>query len=67
MTRPTRCLSVRQPWAWLILHAGKDVENRTWSHPFRGPVYIHASSAGTRRRSYANRVFRWVGGGGGRV
>jgi len=25
-----KCLSVRQPWAWAILHAGKDVENRTW-------------------------------------
>lgn len=26
-----KCLSVRQPWAWAILHAGKDVENRTWA------------------------------------
>ncbi len=26
-----KCLSVRQPWVWAILHAGKDVENRTWS------------------------------------
>lgn len=25
-----KCLSVRQPWAWMILHAGKTVENRTW-------------------------------------
>jgi hypothetical protein len=24
-------LSVRQPWAWAIIHAGKDVENRSWS------------------------------------
>jgi hypothetical protein len=23
-----KALSVRQPWAWAILHAGKDVENR---------------------------------------
>lgn len=23
-------LSIQQPWAWAILHAGKDVENRTW-------------------------------------
>ena len=22
-------LSIRQPWAWAILHAGKDVENRS--------------------------------------
>lgn len=26
-----KCLSVRQPWAWALLHAGKDVENRTWA------------------------------------
>ena len=28
---PTRSLTVRQPWAWAIMHGGKDVENRTWS------------------------------------
>ena len=35
-------LSVRQPWAWLIIHAGKDIENRTWRSLFRGRVLIHA-------------------------
>jgi hypothetical protein len=25
-----RVLTVRQPWASAIIHAGKDVENRTW-------------------------------------
>ncbi len=25
-----KALSIRQPWAWAILHAGKDVENRSW-------------------------------------
>lgn len=38
-----KVLSIRQPWAWLIIHAGKDIENRTWKTNFRGPVYIHAS------------------------
>ena len=23
-----RVLTVRQPWAWAIIHGGKDVENR---------------------------------------
>ena len=23
-----KALSIRQPWAWAILHAGKDIENR---------------------------------------
>ena len=26
-----KALSIRQPWAWCILHAGKDIENRDWS------------------------------------
>lgn len=51
---PPLALSVRQPWAWAICHAGKHLENRTWggwSHDltrFRGPVCIHASSGMTR-------------------
>ncbi|MGC4075454.1 MAG: ASCH domain-containing protein [Rubrivivax sp.] len=42
-------LSIRQPWAWLILHAGKDVENRTWPTRYRGRVWIHAGKGCTRR------------------
>jgi hypothetical protein len=38
-----RCLSVRQPWASLIVAGIKDVENRTWSTPHRGAILIHAS------------------------
>jgi len=38
-----KALSIRQPWAWMILHAGKDIENRDWQTKFRGTVYIHAS------------------------
>jgi len=37
------CLTVRQPWAWLIVHAGKDIENRNWSTRVRGRVLIHAA------------------------
>lgn len=36
-------LSIRQPWAHAILHAGKDVENRNWPTRFRGRVLIHAA------------------------
>lgn len=43
MTGPTTALSIRQPWAWAILQAGKDVENRVWRTAFRGPLLIHAS------------------------
>jgi hypothetical protein len=46
-----RVLTVRQPWAWAILHGGKDVENRVRSlGPYRGPVAIHASSHIAGRR-----------------
>jgi hypothetical protein len=38
-----RVISIRQPWAWLIIHAGKDIENRDWCTNFRGPVAIQAS------------------------
>jgi ASCH domain len=37
-----RALSIRQPWSTAILHAGKDVENRSRRTHYRGPVLIHA-------------------------
>jgi hypothetical protein len=37
-----RAISIQQPWAWAILHAGKDIENRTWPTKVRGRVQIHA-------------------------
>lgn len=38
-----RGLSVRQPWAWAIAYAGKDVENRSRRTTYRGLLAIHAS------------------------
>lgn len=37
------CLSIRQPWAWAILHCGKNIENRSWRTAVRGPFLVHAS------------------------
>ena len=38
-----RILTVRQPYAWAIIHGGKGVENRVRSlGPYRGLVAIHA-------------------------
>lgn len=42
---PTTALSIRQPWAWAIINAGKDIENRDWPTKFRGLVCIHAAKA----------------------
>lgn len=38
-----KALSIKQPWAWCILYAGKDIENRTRHTSVRGVVAIHAS------------------------
>lgn len=44
------CLSIKQPWAWLIAHGYKDIENRTWVTRFRGRFLIHAGQ-----------TFDWIG------
>ena len=50
-----KALSIRQPWAWAILHAGKDIENRNWKpmNPglwFRGRFVVHASQEPSPRK-----------------
>jgi len=37
-----KCLTVRQYWAWAIIHGPKRVENRTWKTSHRGRLAIHA-------------------------
>lgn len=46
-----KALAIKQPWAWLIIHGGKDIENRTWHTKFRGRFLVHAS-AGMSRKEY---------------
>ncbi|RMF93029.1 MAG: ASCH domain-containing protein [Candidatus Schekmanbacteria bacterium] len=36
-------LSLRQPWAELILQGKKTIETRRWDTDFRGEFFIHAS------------------------
>lgn len=43
-----RTLSIRQPWAWLIVNGHKDIENRDWSTPYRGRILVHASKGMTK-------------------
>ena len=51
---PTKALSIRQPWAWAIIYAGKDIENRTWQavrHGLEdagGRFAVHASKGMTQ-------------------
>lgn len=44
---PEMALSIRQPWVWAIINAGKDIENRQWSTRFRGEFCIHAAKGMT--------------------
>ena len=54
MSELRRAIAIRQPFAWAVIHAGKDVENRSETavrayHPAIGcRVYIHASKGMTR-------------------
>ena len=55
---PTLALSIRQPWAWSIIEAGKDIENREWATRHRGPICIHASLYTNAEDDYAsNAIF----------
>jgi hypothetical protein len=59
---PALALSVRQPWAWAIIHAGKDVENRSWqavNHGLsrRGRIAIHAAKGMTQQEYEGAREF----------
>lgn len=59
---PAIAISVRQPWAWAIIHAGKDIENRTprairYMTPIRGRRGIHASRGMTREEYDDGRAF----------
>ena len=47
-----RAITIRQPWAELIVRGEKDVENRSWRTKHRGPLLIHAG-AQAYRESFA--------------
>lgn len=47
-------LSIRQPWAWLIVNGYKPIENRNWSTKRRGLFFVHAS----RKFDFAG--YSWV-------
>lgn len=38
-----KALSLTQPWAWLVAHGPKSIENRVWNTTFRGYFLIHAA------------------------
>jgi hypothetical protein len=40
-----KALTIKNPWAGLILLGMKDVENRTWKTDYRGKLLIHSSKS----------------------
>lgn len=73
-----KALSIRQPWAWLIVRpdlvgaaraaaiaAGelKDIENRGWPTKYRGRVLIHAAKGMTRAEYEDGQDPLWSSGG----
>ncbi len=38
-----KVLSLLQPWATLVVSGAKQIETRSWSTAYRGPLLIHAS------------------------
>ena len=55
-------ISVRQPWAWLILQGIKPIENRSRATSFRGPLYLHT---GQNFDEDAFADWRWIAERGG--
>ena len=54
MAHATHAISLYAPWAWAILHLGKDVENRGLYFPaYQGWVFLHASKTLTRPKMVA--------------
>lgn len=49
-----KALSLSRPWDYVVLHCGKDIENRRWSTNYRGRLLIH------RARSWDEEGFQWL-------
>jgi hypothetical protein len=44
-----KAISIKQPWAWLIVNGHKKIENRDWTTNRRGRYLIHASKGMTKK------------------
>lgn len=53
-----KTLSIRQPWANLIVHGIKDIENRSWRTNYRGRVLVHAPAKADRPDFSIQQAFR---------
>ena len=52
-----KAITVRQPWAWAIVHGGKRIENRrNWRYRYTGPIAIHAGRGWSKNGEHDPRV-----------
>jgi hypothetical protein len=60
-SRSMKALSIRQPFAWLIVHGFKNIENRNWTSYYRGTFHVHAAKAlhGTSEERERIRDWTW--------
>jgi hypothetical protein len=49
LRRPSYALSIKQPWAALIVAGHKTIEVRKWATAVRGRVFIHAAGSPDQR------------------
>lgn len=49
-----KALSIKQPWAWLIVNGYKPLDNRSWHSNYTGILLIHASL------SFDSKGYKWV-------
>lgn len=45
---PQLALSLTRPWGWHVLRSNKQIENRTWTTNYRGPLLIHDAKSWSR-------------------
>jgi hypothetical protein len=51
-----RAITVKNPWAWAIAHAGKNIENRSRPVSYRGLLLIHAGATWSDRGASDERI-----------
>lgn len=51
-----KAISIRQPWAWLVVNGHKDIENRSWATKHRGKVLVHTGVHNVTKAEYEDFV-----------
>ncbi len=52
-----QALTVCEPYAWMLIHGPKSIENRKWSTNYRGPLVIHSGLNKSWLKEYHRRRF----------